>query len=392
MAQTRGAGVLPRAGRVASRVSTLELLFDLVFVFAVGRVAGSIVGHPTVVTVLQAAVTVGVMWWMYDAYSWLTNQAAEQTVVSRLLLILAMATFLVMSLSIADAWGRYGMLFGVCYAIVVVIHAGIFISRGGSSGMRTMLRVGPLNLLAAISLIVSGFVTGPLDWLFFLLPFAFFAASAVIATRVGFALGPEHFVERHGLVMIIVFGESIVSVGAGLVGREVGPALIVGAVATVAVIASLWWCYFAGDDERAVRVMQDASPQRRATLGVVAYYFEHLVMIVGLILLASGLHGALEDSFAVARAPFVWLISVGIALFLFGEAAYRMTMRLGAVVWRVIGGLAALGTVFLGLAAPVFVQLAVLVAVIVLTLLGESAVETRKRRAARVERAASDIS
>ncbi|WP_168203800.1 low temperature requirement protein A [Humibacter ginsenosidimutans] len=361
---------LGRTGHVASRVSTLELLFDLVFVYAVSQVAEAIVEHPTAVVAVQAAITVGVVWWMYDAYSWLTNQAAEQTLVSRLLLLTAMAAFLVMSLALPDAWGRYGLLFGVSYAVVVVIHAGLFIGRGGTSSVRAMLRVGPLNLLAAASLIAAGFVTGPLDWLFWLLPFVFFAISATVARRVGFALGPAHFVERHGAVMIIVFGESIVSVGAGLARHEL-PAAVIGAIATVAVVAALWWCYFSGDDERAVRVMEHASPPRRASLGVTAFYVDHLVMIVGLIYLASGLHGSLVDALAVAPAAFVWFIAAGVAVFLLGEAAYRVTLGLGFAVWRLVGAVLALATGLVGLAAPVIVQLAVIVVVVVLMLMVE---------------------
>ncbi|NNC12188.1 low temperature requirement protein A [Planctomonas sp. JC2975] len=369
-AASQGPRAFARTGSIASRVSTLELLFDLVFVYTVSQVAESIVEHPTIVVAVQAAITVGVVWWMYDAYCWLTNQAAEQTVLSRLLLIAAMAAFLVMSLTIGDAWGELGLVFGVCYAVVVVIHAGLFIGRGGASGMRAMLRVGPLNLLAALSLIASGFVEGPLDWVFFLVPFVLFAVSAVIARRVGFALGPEHFVERHGAVMIIVFGESIVSVGAGLAQHELGAA-IVGAVATVAVVASLWWCYFTGDDERAVAVMTDASPQRRAAIGVTAYYVDHLVMIVGLIYLASGLHGALADAFAVAPAPFAWFIAAGVALFLAGDVAYRLTLGLGHVAWRIVAAVLVLSTGLLGLVDPVIVQLAAVVLVVVLALVAE---------------------
>jgi low temperature requirement protein LtrA len=368
--QTASRGPLHRTGRVASRVSTLELLFDLVFVYAVSQVAEAIVEHPTPVVAVQTAITVGVVWWMYDAYSWLTNQAAEQTSLSRLLLVAAMAAFLVMSLAIGDAWGSLGLLFGVCYAVVVVIHGGLFIGRGGASAVRAMLRVGPLNLLAAASLIVSVFVDGSLDWLFFLLPFLFFGISALVARRVGFALGPAHFVERHGAVMIIVFGESIVSVGAGLAGREIGAAVI-GAVATVAIVASLWWCYFSGDDDRAVAAMTDASPQRRATLGIVAFYLDHLVMIVGLVYLASGLHGALVDALAIAPPAFAWFIAVGVALFLLGEALYRLTLRLGPVRWRVAGAAVALASVAVGLVAPALVQLLVVLLVVVLMLVAE---------------------
>ncbi|GAB3807388.1 low temperature requirement protein A [Humibacter antri] len=368
-----------RINRIASRVSTLELLFDLVFVYAVSQVAQAILAHPTVVVAIQAFITVGVMWWMYDAYSWLTNQAAEQTAFTRVMLIVAMAAFLVMSLSLTDAWGADGVLFGVCYLVVVIIHAGLFIGRGGSSAVRTMLRVGPLNLMAALSLLASGFIVGPLDWVFFLLPYVFFAISALITRRIGLALGPEHFVERHGAVMIIVFGESIVSVGSGLTRHTLDPAVIVGALVTVATIASLWWCYFTGDDERAVLAMEDASPQRRATIGIVAYYLEHLVMIVGLIYLASGLHGALEDAFAVAQPAYVWLISAGVAVYVLGEAAYRRTLRLGPIGWRVAGAAAVLASAVVGYVAPVVVLLVVVLAIVVLMLVAERAAAVRTR-------------
>ncbi|MEY9952281.1 low temperature requirement protein A [Leifsonia sp. EB34] len=370
-----------RIARVASRVSTIELLFDLVFVFTIGQLTAVIVQSPGVDSVLRAAAILAVVWWMYDAFAWLTNQAVPDTVPVRVLLIAAMAAFLVLSLAIPDVFTGSGVLFGVAYLTVVIIHSGLFIARGGRGSVRVMLRVGPLNAVAALLLIASGYATGWLEWALFLAPLPLFLVSGLLARSSPFAIGASHFVERHGLLMIIAFGESIVSVGAGLTASGLRPQVVLGAVATVAMVASLWWCYFSGDDERAERSFGRASGRRGTTLALTAYYVAHFVMLFGLVGVAAGLHLSLADAFSPVTPAAAWLLSGGVAVYLVGDAEYRRELRLGPWAYRLIG---AAGSLAAGLLAawmlplragglPGIALIGALVAIVVLVLVAERA-------------------
>ena len=259
-----------RSRVVAARVSSIELLLDLVFVFTISQLAEILVVDPTWDALAQTAVLMAVIWWMYDAFAWLTNQARPDTTTERLLLIGAMAAFLVMSLAVPDAFGDSGVVFAVSYLVVVAIHAGVFISSGGPAAARAMRRVLLTNTAVGALLLAAAFVQGAADWVLFVAPFALFVVAGVISRRSGaFELGASHFVERHGLLMIIALGESIVSVGAGLAGHELDAAVIIGAIATVAVVATLWWSYFAGtDDERATETLGAAPAAERTSVAL----------------------------------------------------------------------------------------------------------------------------
>lgn len=363
MTAAKSSGPVARTVRIASRVSTLELLLDLVFVFTISQVAEIIVAQPTWEAVAQAAVTMALVWWMYDAFVWLTNQSTPDTTLIRLLLIAGMAGFLAMSLAIPDAFGSAGLLFGVSYLVVVLIHAGIFIAHGGT-GARTMLRAGPINLVVSALLIASGFVTGPLDWVFFLLPLPLCFLASTLSTRIGLQVGAAHFVERHGLLMIIAFGESIVSVSAGLTAHEGQLQLALSAVATVAIVAALWWCYFTGDNVRAERAFGLTKTRERTTLTLTAFFVCHLVMILGLVGLAAGLRLSLPHAFEPASTAAAWLIAGGVAVYLVGHAEYRRELDLGPWHWRLIGAVICLACGFVGPRIPVLEQLAVLTIVV----------------------------
>ncbi|GAA5197358.1 low temperature requirement protein A [Microbacterium jejuense] len=362
-----------RTARIAARVSTIELLFDLVFVFTMTRVAEIIVHHPDPTGIAQAALVLALVWWMYDAFAWLTNQATPDTTGFRIALIAAMAAFLVMSLAIPDAFGATGVLFGVTYIVVAVIHAALFIVLGGAAAARRMFVVGTSNVLVGVLLVISGFVEGPLDWVLFGLPLLAFLGSALLSARGGFDPGASHMVERHGLLMIIAFGESIVSVGVGATGHAIEAPLLVGTVLAVALVASLWWCYFDGDDSRAESRMASVAPDRRTGLALVAFYVEHLVMIFGLLMLAAGLHGFFAAPFAALAAPEAWLIGCGVALYLAGDAAYRGTLDLGPMGARLLAALLAVATAWVGLAVSGALQLACLLAIVAGVLVFENA-------------------
>lgn len=355
-------------GRRATRVTTVELLFDLVFVVTIAQLATVVSHDPGWESVARAGLLLVVVWWMYDAFAWLTNQAAPDTRAVRLLFIAAMAAFLVLSLAIPDALEGSSLLFGAAYAVIALVHGGLFIALGGATGARVMLRVMPINVGIGALIGVAGVVEGPAHTVLLLAPLVLIAVAAAISMRSPFDLVAEHFVERHGLLIVIALGESVVSVGAGVGAHDLGAGSVLGAVLVVGVIAALWWCYFSGDDERATLAFGAVEPRRRTAVALRAFFVDHLLMLFGLVLLGAGLHLAVEDALQPPTVETGWLIGAGVALFLVGDADYRRYLGLGAWWFRAGGAGAALLVGALASLVPAVVVLAALGLVVVATI------------------------
>lgn len=366
-----------RLERATQRVSPVELLFDLVFVFTITQVTEIVVAHSGWAGVAQAALTMAVVWWMYDAFAWLTNQSGEGAGL-RIGLVAAMVAFLLLAVAIPDAFGASGILFGFAYLAIVLIHFGLFAVFGSPGSARSMLRVVPFNLAGAFLVLWAGFVTGPADWVLFPLAIIVMIFTSFTVGPAGFDIGASHFVERHGLLMIIAFGESIVSVGVGAGSHAFDPGILVGIVLCVGIVAALWWCYFTGDDERAGRSMTGAPSRTRSYLALTAFGLDHYVMIFGLILLAAGVKLTIGDVFAVAPPVAAILLGTGVALYLVGDARYRQELRLGPAALRYAGAALAAASILVGLAAAVAWQLLVLLVIVAAVIALEWRRDSRK--------------
>jgi len=95
----------PADGDQPPRVSTLELFFDLVFVFAITQLTGILAADMTPTGALRVLLVFGVPWWMYAGYVWLTNARPPTRTPGRLLLLLGMAGFLIVGLALPRAFG-----------------------------------------------------------------------------------------------------------------------------------------------------------------------------------------------------------------------------------------------------------------------------------------------
>jgi low temperature requirement protein LtrA len=239
-----------------------------------------------------------------------------------------------------------------------------------NSSARAILGVLPFNLLLAIAVLASGLVAAEWNWI----PWAIGGAAIVATTAArrerGFQMSPSHFVERHGLVVLIALGESVVAIGGGAADLPVGFWLVAWVVLGLALAAALWWSYFDGDDERAEHAMTRASDGERTTLGIYAYYYAHLFMIAGIVIVAAGVHEAV----AHLHQPFAanaWLISAGVAVYLAGAALYRRLLGLGPAFVRAGAAVVALGIVPVAELTGSLLQLVLVVAVLVAMLVGE---------------------
>jgi low temperature requirement protein LtrA len=358
------------------RVSTIELFFDLVFVFTITQLTSLLVEEPNGVGVVRVALIFGNVWWMYGGYAWLTNAVPPRESIVRLFMLVGMAGFLIVALAIPEAFGDSGVAFGIGYLVVTFVHTGLFLRSSEESTVRAMFRLGPFNTITAALLLVAGFTSGGLQWALWSAAFVLHWASPVVTAVGGFRLHARHFVERHGLIVLIALGESVVAVGIGVQGHHLSTGLAVTAVLGLALAAALWWLYFDGEDERAERALDAAPDARNPWLGLFAFGYAFLPVLGGIIVFAAGMKEAIVDYDEPATAATAWFLAAGVATYVLGLVALRAVLRTGPLGPRLAVAVAAVPTVVIGLQLSPELQIAVLTLVVVAGILAE----TRRRQ------------
>jgi len=149
---------------IEQRVTPLELFFDLVFVFAITQVTGFLSDDLTWAGVARGMALLAALWWAWVGYSWLTNAVpAEEAIPARLVILSAMAAMLVASLAVPGAFGEDGVLFGLVYFAVRLLHVALYAlaTRNEPEVSRAVVRLAPGFLGRPALLIVAGFLDGP---------------------------------------------------------------------------------------------------------------------------------------------------------------------------------------------------------------------------------------
>lgn len=357
-------------------VTTLELFFDLVFVFTLTQLTELLTEHPTAETIPRLVLLFVVLFWMYGGYAWLTNHVPPDRAARRLLLVLGMAGFFACALAIPEAFDGAGPAFGLAYLIVVAVHTGLY---GQAFGWSRLSRLGPLNVLVAVILIGAGLLEGAAAYALWLAAIAIMFATPRLlgAHQPRFEIEPAHFVERHGLLLIVALGESIVAIGIGLRGVPVDAGLVGAVLLGLALSAALWWTYFVGDAERAERALAAADPVARFRMAINGYFFAFLVVLIGVVAVAAGVKESVGH-LAERLEPFAaGTLALGVALFLVGEVAFRFAMGIRPVRLRLVAAAAAAATAPLGASVGAAVQLGSLLAL----LIAVAAAEDRRARA-----------
>ena len=359
-------------GDTPLRVSTLELFFDLVFVFAITQLTGILSHDVTVEDGFRVLLVFGALWWMYGGYVWLANARTPSRTPERLLMLVGMAGFLIMALAIPDAFGRDGVALGVGYLIVVVVHGWLYLRVN-----RNIARITAFNVAAALLVIGAGLAGGTAAYVMWAAALALQVLSPlVIRVRGRFSIQPAHFTERHGALVIIVLGESVVEIGIGAEGHPVTVSLALSAVLGLALTAALWWAYFgAEDDEKAERAMMAADPAIRPALALAAYFYAYIPMLLGIVALASGVKQAIVNTGSTLPAGPCVAMGCGVALFLAGSAAFRHALRIGAERYRLTAAVVALAASWVGVTLSVAAEMAGLTLIV-------AAAVTVERRAA----------
>jgi low temperature requirement protein LtrA len=310
-----------------------------------------------------------VIWWIYDGYVWLANALPLDALRHRLLLVGGMGGFLIIALSIPTAFEGSGLAFGLGYLVVVALHSGLYVYETSASEAAAIRGIVPYNLVAALLLTAGGAIGGDTQWVLFVAVAALLWIVPVLVSLEGFRIKASHFVERHGLVVIVALGESIVVLGVGAGGAEVGLELATIALLGLALSATLWWTYFGEEEsiEHAMRAAPDDDRPRLAILMAYAYAF----LLLGIVFVATGLKKAIPDPFDSLSYGTALALAAGAALFVAADAALLRFLKIEQSPLRAAAAAAVLVTIPLGTEVAAAVQVAAIATIIAVVLVAE---------------------
>jgi low temperature requirement protein LtrA len=277
--------------RQTERVTPLELFFDLVFVLALTQCTALMAADPTWAGLAKGLAVLGVLWWAWVGYAWLTSVVDPEEGAVRLAMFGAMAALLVVALSVPGAFGDDALLFACAYGVVRAAHIGLFViaSRDDARFRQSVLGLAGGSAMGVGLLIAAAGADGWLQGALWALALLLDMGEPFLFGAEGWRLVPHHFAERHGLIVIIALGESIGAIGIGA-GADVDAGVVVAATLGIALAAAIWWLYFDVVALLSERDLAQREPGRALNeLARDAYSYIHFPMVAGIVLGAFGL-------------------------------------------------------------------------------------------------------
>jgi low temperature requirement protein LtrA len=307
------------------RVTPLELFFDLVFVFAITQVTSLLSNDPTWGGVLRGMLVLGALWWAWTAYAWLTNTLNPEEGAIRIAVFAAVSAMLIVALAVPEAFDEHGVLFAVAYLIVRALHLALYVlaAKGDRDLFAAVIRMTPSSTIGGTLLVVAGFLDGAPRLTLWGVALAVDYLGVLIGRGEGWRLSPRHFAERHGLIVIIAIGESIVALGVGAAGLPLGAGVVIAALLGIAVAAALWWSYFDWWTIVAENRIAHAAGAERAALARDMYSYLHLPLVAGIVLFALAMKKTLGDVDEPLKTVPAAALCGGLALYFVAYSALR---------------------------------------------------------------------
>jgi low temperature requirement protein LtrA len=385
-----------------ARVTPVELFFDLVFVFALTQVTAFLADELNWHSILNGVLVMILLWWAWVGYAWLANVSSAEERPIKLVILVAMAAMFILALCIPEAFddapgGLNGpVVLAVCYLVFRLMHlVMLMIISRDDDGLRAQVwRFAPSVIASSAILLVASQFEGWLQtglWV-----------AALVADYVGTALAgfsgwrlpsPGHFSERHGLIIIVALGESIVAIGVGVAKEPISAVIVAASVLGLLLSSALWWAYFDVSALLGEHALATEPIETRARLARNAYSYAHMPLMLGIVLVALGLkevllyvsdssHHTLADPLPdVALAALVG----GVAIYLLGHVLFKwLTVRQVSVVRLAAAGVLVAATPLIA-GLPALAQLAIVAFVVAGAVLVESLVFAESRRQVRAE-------
>jgi low temperature requirement protein LtrA len=311
--------------REGERVTPLELFFDLVFVLAITQCTALISHHPTWSGLVQGLLVLGMLWWAWTGYSWLTSVIDPEEGAVRLVIFGAIAALLLVSLCVPEAFGSLALAFALIYGVVRSAQIALFMlaSPEDDALRHSVLGLGASTAVAVTLLALASLFDGLAQGALWALALFLDMAGPYFFGSEGWKLVPGHFAERHGLIVIIALGESIVAIGVGAshtLSLGIGTAAVLG----VALTAAMWWVYFDIVAIVAGRRLAEAEVGKvQNEMARDSYSYMHLVMVAGIVLVAFGLKTTIGHFGGHLDAVPAFALLGGLAVYLLGHVAFR---------------------------------------------------------------------
>jgi low temperature requirement protein LtrA len=378
-----------RARGQEQRATTLELFYDLVFVFAITQISHLLLEHLSWEGVGQSLVALLAVWWSWNYTTWVTNELDPESVVVRLVLIGLMLASLLMAIAIPDAFGDRALLFAGAYVTIQVGRHVFLTFAAADRGTIERERAGAILawFVVAGALWIAGALadgtTRTLLWVAALAvdygaPLATFWVPG--RTRLGgetWDVQVSHFAERFQLFIIIALGESIVITGATTSGLELDAARVAAFAVAFLGSAAMWWLYFNYVARIAERRLELSA--NRTVLARDAYTYLHVVMVAGVIVAAVGDELAIAHPTEVLPGREVAAVVAGPAIYLLAHALFRWRMA-GTISWKRLGGaIACVAAGAVGLVAPALVLATLVTAILIAVIAAEQVAGVRRR-------------
>ena len=370
------------------RATSLELFYDLVFVFAITQVSHLLLEHLTWAGAGQALLVLLVVWWSWNYTTWVTNELDPESLSVRLLMIALMLATLLMAIAIPQAFGEHALLFVGSYVAIQVGRHTFLTFAAADPGTIERERAGRILtwfVAAGVLWIAGALVDGPARVAFWLAALALDYGGPLVTYRVpglprvapeAWSVGTEHFAERFGLFVILALGESIVITGATTSALDLDTARFVALGMAFLLTAALWWLYFTSVARIAQRHLELS--ENRTLLARDAYTYLHLIIVAGVIVSAVGDELVIAHPLEVLPGDQVAAVVAGPAIYLLAHALFRLRMA-GSVSWKRLGG--ALVCVLVGVVGvyvPALVVAALLIAVLVAVIVSEYVAAARR--------------
>ncbi len=356
------------------RVTSLELFFDLVFVLALTQCTTLMGRTPTWEGLLKGLLVLGMLWWSWVGYAWLTSVVDPEEGAVRLAMFAAMAAFLVAALCVPGAFGSEALPFACAYAAVRTAHIVLFMlaSREDAALRQSVLDLAASTAIAVGLLFAAAFTSGALQLGLWGLALVLDAGGPFLFGADGWKLVPGHFAERHGAIVIIALGESIVAIGVGA-KPTIGTGVVAVAVLGVVVAAAMWWAYFDVAAIVSARRLAKALPGReRNEIARDSYSYLHFPMVAGIALVAVGIKRTLinvDDPLSLVATT---ALLGGAAAYLLAHVAFRLRNMHSLSGRRLVGAIVLLALLPVGAALPALATLGMLAAVLSLVIAYEA--------------------
>jgi low temperature requirement protein LtrA len=376
-----------RSSDEEQRATTLELFFDLVFVFAITQLSHLLVDHLDWQGAIETLFLLLVVWWAWIYTTWMTNWFDPDSTAVRGVLIAVMLASLLMAIAIPEAFGERSVLFAASYvALQVVRNAFAAIGSPAGSLRASFTGIFAWSLAVAPLWIGGAFLDGGARWAVWCValvidyagPYAGYWLPVLgRTTTTDWSVETSHFAERFQLFVIIALGESIVVTGATASGLDID--LASGLAIAVAFLSSaaLWWLYFDYVAEIAQRRLDVSDDPGR--LARDAFTYLHIPMIAGIIVTAVGDELLITHPTEGLSAAGLAAVAGGPALYLLGHVGFRLRIAGSLSRKRLAAALACCAVGVLGVVLSALATAALVLGVLVVLIAAELVAGIRRR-------------